>query len=104
MCDVALMDYDSLGSFQSGLGSAAVIVMDKSTDMVGIPSLFLFYSLSIPINSDLTRRWLQFAISLTSTCTSPAVSARLAVKDCPTSTISCVVWSVDSWRSVRLTC
>ncbi len=34
MCDVALMDYDSLGSFQSGLGSAAVIVMDKSTDMV----------------------------------------------------------------------
>ena len=36
MCDVALMDYDSLGSFQSGLGSAAVIVMDKSTDMVGI--------------------------------------------------------------------
>ena len=52
MCDVALMDYDSLGSFQSGLGSAAVIVMDKSTDMVGIPSLFLFYSnqfRSIPI-------------------------------------------------------
>lgn len=35
MCDVALMDYDSLGSFKSGLGSAAVIVMDKSTDMVG---------------------------------------------------------------------
>lgn len=29
------MDYDSLGSFKSGLGSAAVIVMDKSTDMVG---------------------------------------------------------------------
>ena len=28
------MDYDSLGSFKSGLGSAAVIVMDKSTDMV----------------------------------------------------------------------
>ena len=31
MCDQALMDYDSLGSFKSGLGSAAVIVMDKST-------------------------------------------------------------------------
>ena len=28
------MDYDSLGSFKSGLGSAGVIVMDKSTDMV----------------------------------------------------------------------
>ena len=35
MCDQALMDYDSLGSFKSGLGSAAVSVMDKSTDMVG---------------------------------------------------------------------
>lgn len=34
MCDEALMDYDSLGGFKSGLGSAAVIVMDKSTDMV----------------------------------------------------------------------
>ena len=30
------MDYDSLGSFKSGLGSAAVIVMDKSTDMVAV--------------------------------------------------------------------
>ena len=55
MCDVALMDYDSLGSFQSGLGSAAVIVMDKSTDMVGIPSLFLLYSFSISINSNQFR-------------------------------------------------
>ena len=35
MCDQALMDDDSLGRFKSGLGSAAVIVMDKSTDMVG---------------------------------------------------------------------
>ena len=34
MCDQALMDYDSLGSFTIGLGSADVIVMDKSTDMV----------------------------------------------------------------------
>ena len=45
MCDVALMDYDSLGSFQSGLGSAAVIVMDKSTDMVGMKCLLLSISI-----------------------------------------------------------
>jgi len=44
MCDVALMDYDSLGSFQSGLGSAAVIVMDKSTDMVGMSSSLITQS------------------------------------------------------------
>lgn len=31
---MALMDYDSLGGFKSGLGSAGVIVMDKSVDMV----------------------------------------------------------------------
>ena len=35
MWDVALLDYNSLGSFRSGLGCAAVIVMDKSVDMVG---------------------------------------------------------------------
>ena len=34
MCDVGLMDYDSLGSLKSGLGSAAVITLDKSVDMV----------------------------------------------------------------------
>ena len=39
MCDQALMDYDSLGSFKSGLGSAAVIVMDKSTDMVVVAGM-----------------------------------------------------------------
>jgi len=36
------MDFDSLKSAQSGLGTAAVIVMDKSTDVVraqNIPTL-----------------------------------------------------------------
>lgn len=33
-CDVALMDFDSLRDNQSALGTGAVIVMDKSTDLV----------------------------------------------------------------------
>ncbi len=34
ICDDVLMDFDSLRAAQSGLGTAAVIVMDKSTDIV----------------------------------------------------------------------
>ena len=34
ICDTVLMDFDSLREVQSGLGTAAVIVMDKSTDIV----------------------------------------------------------------------
>ena len=34
ICDDVLMDFDSLRAVQSGLGTAAVIVMDKSTDVV----------------------------------------------------------------------
>ena len=34
ICDTVLMDFDSLKEVQSGLGTAAVIVMDKSTDIV----------------------------------------------------------------------
>ena len=34
VCDKILMDFDSLRDVQSGLGTAAVIVMDKSTDIV----------------------------------------------------------------------
>ena len=34
ICDTVLMDFDSLKDVQSGLGTAAVIVMDKSTDVV----------------------------------------------------------------------
>ena len=43
-CEAALMDFDSLKSMQSGLGTAAVIVMDKSTDIVdAIARLSYFY-------------------------------------------------------------
>lgn len=34
ICDTVHMDFDSLKAVQSGLGTAAVIVMDKSTDIV----------------------------------------------------------------------
>ncbi|MGV6820093.1 MAG: NADH-quinone oxidoreductase subunit NuoF [Parvularcula sp.] len=34
ICDDVLMDFDALMEHKSGLGTAAVIVMDKSTDMV----------------------------------------------------------------------
>jgi len=39
-----LMDFDSLKEAQSGLGTAAVIVMDKSTDIIdAIARLSYFY-------------------------------------------------------------
>ena len=34
VCDDALMDFDWLKEQQSGLGTAAVIVMDHSTDVI----------------------------------------------------------------------
>ena len=34
ICDTVLMDFDALREVKSGLGTAAVIVMDKSTDIV----------------------------------------------------------------------
>ncbi|MDE2184761.1 MAG: NADH-quinone oxidoreductase subunit NuoF [Alphaproteobacteria bacterium] len=44
ICDDVLMDFDSLKNVQSGLGTAAVIVMDKSTDVVkAIQRLSYFY-------------------------------------------------------------
>jgi NADH-quinone oxidoreductase subunit F len=44
ICDDVLMDFDSLKNVQSGLGTAAVIVMDKSTDVVrAIERLSYFY-------------------------------------------------------------
>jgi NADH-quinone oxidoreductase subunit F len=44
ICDDVLMDFDSLKNVQSGLGTAAVIVMDKSTDVVkAIARLSQFY-------------------------------------------------------------
>ena len=43
-CDTVLMDFDSLREVQSGLGTAAVIVMDKSTDIIkAIARLSAFY-------------------------------------------------------------
>ncbi|PVU85451.1 hypothetical protein BB560_007012 [Smittium megazygosporum] len=44
VCETALMDFDSLRDLNSGLGTAAVIVMDKSTDVVAaISRLSSFY-------------------------------------------------------------
>jgi len=45
VCDSVLMDFDSLREARSGLGTAAVIVMDKSTDVVrAIARLSRFYA------------------------------------------------------------
>ena len=44
ICDTVLMDFDALREVRSGLGTAAVIVMDKSTDLVAaIARLSKFY-------------------------------------------------------------
>ncbi|MFM2043707.1 MAG: NADH-quinone oxidoreductase chain [Pseudomonadota bacterium] len=44
ICDTVLMDFDSLREVRSGLGTAAVIVMDTSTDIVkAITRLSKFY-------------------------------------------------------------
>ncbi len=44
VCDTVLMDYDSLRDVKSGLGTAAVIVMDRSTDIIkAIARLAKFY-------------------------------------------------------------
>ena len=44
ICDTVLMDFDSLREVKSGLGTAAVIVMDKSTDIIkAIARLAHFY-------------------------------------------------------------
>jgi NADH-quinone oxidoreductase subunit F len=44
ICDDVLMDFDSLRNVRSGLGTAAVIVMDKSTDLIkAITRLSKFY-------------------------------------------------------------
>ena len=44
ICDDVLMDFDALKEAQSGLGTAAVIVMDKSTDIIdAIARLSYFY-------------------------------------------------------------
>ena len=45
ICDNVLMDFDALREVKSGLGTAAVIVMDKSTDIIkAIARLAKFYN------------------------------------------------------------
>ncbi|MBM3510018.1 MAG: NADH-quinone oxidoreductase subunit NuoF [Alphaproteobacteria bacterium] len=45
ICDTLLMDFDALRDVKSGLGTAAVIVMDKTTDLVAqIARLARFYA------------------------------------------------------------
>ncbi len=44
VCDTVLMDFDSLRDVRSGLGTAAVIVMDRSTDIIrAIARISQFY-------------------------------------------------------------
>ncbi|MEI8295764.1 MAG: NADH-quinone oxidoreductase subunit NuoF, partial [Alphaproteobacteria bacterium] len=44
ICDTVLMDFDSLAQVHSGLGTAAVMVMDQSTDIIrAIARLSKFY-------------------------------------------------------------
>jgi NADH-quinone oxidoreductase subunit F len=44
ICDKVLMDFDALSEVKSGLGTAAVIVMDKSADLIrAIARLAAFY-------------------------------------------------------------
>jgi NADH-quinone oxidoreductase subunit F len=44
ICDSVLMDFDSLRDHKSGLGTAAIMVMDKTTDIVAaIARLSAFY-------------------------------------------------------------
>ena len=45
ICDTVHMDFDSLKDVHSGLGTAALIVMDKSTDIIkAITRLSKFYA------------------------------------------------------------
>ena len=45
ICDSVLMDFDSLAAEKSGLGTGAVIVMDKSTDLIrAVARLSKFYA------------------------------------------------------------
>src|ERR1700730_8222582 len=44
ICETVLMDFDALAAEKTGLGTAALIVMDKSTDIVrAISRLSAFY-------------------------------------------------------------
>ena len=51
VCEEVLMDFDSLKSAQSGLGTAAVIVMDKSTDVVDAIARLSYFTSTSPAGS-----------------------------------------------------
>ena len=69
------MDYDSLKDAQSGLGTGAVIVMNKSTDVVKAIARFSDVCLPIPsYKHELTLN------TCSSTSTSLVVNVRLAEK------------------------
>lgn len=67
------MDYDSLKDAQSGLGTGAVIVMDKSTDIVAAIARFAHVCIGQAI---LPHFFLRFSRS--STSTNPAGNAHPA--------------------------
>ena len=51
ICDTVLMDFDALREHKSGLGTAAVIVMDKSTDVVkALPDCPIFTNMKAADN------------------------------------------------------
>ena len=52
------MDYDSLKDAQSGLGTGAVIVMDKSTDIVKAIARFSHVRALPPIDGNLLMEFL----------------------------------------------
>jgi len=81
------MDYDSLKDAQTGLGTGAVIVMDKSTDIVAAIARFAHVSVLVrPPERLLTER-----VDLTPppvlhpsfTSTNRAASARLVEREPP---------------------
>ena len=67
------MDFDSLKDAQSGLGTGAVIVMDKSTDIVRAIARFSHVS-CLPCAETDADVW------FSSTSTNPVDSARLAAR------------------------
>jgi len=69
------MDYDSLKDAGSGLGTGAVIVMNKSTDIVSAIARFAH----VGYHLDVTYEVLIISCS-SSTNTSPVVNALLAVR------------------------
>jgi NADH:ubiquinone oxidoreductase subunit F (NADH-binding) len=60
------MDYDSLKDAQSGLGTGAVIVMDKSTDIVAAIARFASVSLYLQFCLNCVSKMCSYQFSSTS--------------------------------------